>query len=381
MHLALVTNWSPDGRPNSEYALHLGESLRRARPDSRITVLAGTPGSGSAALAGVTVERAWKHGGLDVAGDLVRSVRRLRPDAVLFNASFNAWGNNISNLSAFWGMARVAREARTVVLLHYLPQTLSGTARYRLAPWHRLGIHMACLLAARAQVVAFTLPRDVAYFGTRYKPQGAVHVEHGLLGPCGSSGFDEPDGTPAVLAFGYWGPGKNLEGLLESVEQVRGLHLIVAGASHPRFPGFLEELRRRYRSPRVSYLGYIHEGDLPALFRRARAVVLPYESDSGTSGVMHLAAQHGRAIIATDLPVIREEAERLGLAVRFYAGANGLRAELERLHDEAGLLAEGDQNLEAVARLSPEGVGERWWEIISAPAARTPVATPIFLER
>lgn len=375
MHLALVTNWYPDGRPNSEYGPHLVESLRVARPDSRITVLAGAPGAMTAALPGVTVERAWRHGGLDVAGDLVRAVRRLRPAAVLFNASFNAWGGNVSNLSAFWGMARVARETRTVVLLHYLPQTLTGTARYRLAPWHWAGIHVACGLAARAQVVAFTLARDVTYFREHYKPEGSVHVEHGLLGPCGTSGFDEPDGVPGVLAFGYWGPGKDLEGLLRAVERAPNMRLIVAGTSHPRFPGFLEGLRERFGSPRVSFEGYVGEDDLPALFRRVRAVVLPYESDSGTSGVLHLAAQHGRAIIASDLPVIRQEATRLGLALGFYRDADGLASALQAVGDGARMLAEGAANLEGVRGLTGPEIGERWWRLIEGEAVLSCVPT------
>lgn len=376
MHLAVVSNWYPDGRANSEYGPHLVESLRQARPDCRITVLAGRPATSVNDAAGVAVERAWRHGGVDVAGDLVRCVRRLRPDAVLFNASFNAWGSNVSNLSAFWGMARVARETRTIVLLHYLPQTLTGTSRYRLAPWHHIGIHVACTLAARAHAVAFTLPRDVAYFRERYRSAMTVHMEHGLLGPLGEPGFEEADGAPTLLAFGYWGPGKSLEGLIAAVRRVPGARLIVAGASHPRFPGFLEALRRRVADARVTFEGYVEERDLPALFRRARAVVLPYESDSGTSGVMHLAAQHGRAIIASDLPVIRAETARLGLQVSFFRDAANLEARLTEALDASRMRDAGSANLSAIQGLAPREVGERWWQLIEGQR-ETPMSGPL----
>lgn len=375
MHLVVVTNWYPDGRPNSEYAPHLLEGLRLARPDRRITVLAGAPGGLSNAgreatashlpqMSALRVERAWRHGHLNVAGDVVAAVRRLRPDAVLFNASFNAWGGNVANLSAFWGMRRVAREVRTIVLLHYLPQTLTGAVRYRLAPWHWAGIDLACRFVSRAQVVAFTLARDVACFTARYGGTDVVQVEHGLLGAPSMPVVEVPDEVPTVLAFGYWGPGKDLDLLLRAVEAVPSVRLIVAGVSHPRFPGHLEAIRARGVSSRVSFTGYVDDADLPALFGRARAVVLPYASDSGTSGVLHLAAQHGRAIIASNLPVLRDETARLGLAVRFFSGVDELRQQLVDLSDAETLRVEGNHNLEAVRPLSRQAVGERWWTII-----------------
>lgn len=116
-------------------------------------------------------------------------------------------------------------------------------------------------------------------------------------------------------------------------------------------------------------VGYVPEGELSRIFREARVVVLPYSGDTGTSGVMHLAAQHGRALLMSDLPVLREESERLGLAVRFYADEAALGRALGDLGEEA-LLAEGRWNLEAMRAVHPVGAALQWWTLLEALLAR-----------
>ncbi|MEW6281247.1 MAG: hypothetical protein AB1758_21735 [Candidatus Eremiobacterota bacterium] len=362
MHLALITNCYPDGRANSEYGFHLADGLRRARPNHRVTVLAGSPGPPG-------VARPWSYSGLLVCQQVLRSVSELRPDGVLVNCSFNSWGHRVSNLAGFWAISRLARRWPTVALLHYLPQTLPvERTGYRLTRLDWLAIHWACKMLARARTVAFTLERDRLFFSRHYKPDGTIRVEHGLLGDLGSPGWDE-DAEPTVLAFGYWGPGKNLESLLEAVTaHPRPLRLIVAGASHPRFPGYLEGLRRHFASPRIEWTGYVAEDSVAGLFRRARLVVLPYCGDTGTSGVLHLACQHGRAVLANDLPVLRGIAAELSLSVNFYRGAADLPRALSLVEDSERLTREGRHNLEAVRHLDLARVAETYWELLEVGA-------------
>jgi glycosyltransferase involved in cell wall biosynthesis len=56
----------------------------------------------------------------------------------------------------------------------------------------------------------------------------------------------------------------------------------------------------------VAFLGYVEENDLLGVFEKADVVVLPYLTATGTSGVFHLACGFGKAIIASDLPELRE---------------------------------------------------------------------------
>jgi glycosyltransferase involved in cell wall biosynthesis len=373
MHLVLISNFSPDQRANSEYGHQLYDALTRARPEERVTVLAGVC---RGVPDGPHVVRAWRHGTPFVARDLVRAVTRLRPDAVLVNGSFNSWGNNLSNLLGFWALRALSTRVRTLALLHYLPQTLDvSRTGYRVGRLEWAGIDVACRLAARAHVVAFTLERDRALFIRRYKRHGTVHMEHGFMGFVGEPGWVEAD-LPTALAFGYWGPGKDLEPLLEAVERTPGIRLIVGGGSHPRFPGYLEAIRARHACPRIEWTGYVEEDDLPALFRRARLVVLPYARDTGTSGVLHQACQSGRAVLASDIGVLREETERLGVRVRFYRGSGDLDGALAILGDGARLRDDGEHNL-GVVRSRFAAVGERWWRLAAGQPLDDPAPVPV----
>jgi len=82
--------------------------------------------------------------------------------------------------------------------------------------------------------------------------------------------------------------------------------LLIAGGSHPNFPGVLEEYRARCRDPNIRFLGFVPDEELPRVFEMADVVVLPYATCTGTSGVAHLASSFGKPIVATDLPEFRE---------------------------------------------------------------------------
>ena len=84
------------------------------------------------------------------------------------------------------------------------------------------------------------------------------------------------------------------------------IRLLIAGGSHPNFPGVLEEYRARCRDPNIRFLGFVPDEELPRVFEMADVVVLPYATCTGTSGVAHLASSFGKPIVATDLPEFRE---------------------------------------------------------------------------
>jgi glycosyltransferase involved in cell wall biosynthesis len=131
-----------------------------------------------------------------------------------------------------------------------------------------------------------------------------------------------------ILAFGYWGTYKRLELLLESMNEIGNKApdavLAIAGMNHPSTPGYLESLAEQYRgNPRIRFLGYVPEEELPGLFRSAGVLVLPYTSAAGTSGVVHQACEYGLPMVATDIPEMRELAREEGIAIDFYARGDG----------------------------------------------------------
>lgn len=85
---------------------------------------------------------------------------------------------------------------------------------------------------------------------------------------------------PAMLYFGFIGPGKGLDYVLQLHEAVRqrrpgtALH-VVGQANGLSARQYLEELRTRYHDG-VTYHGYVADDDLDALFYQAAHVILPY---------------------------------------------------------------------------------------------------------
>jgi glycosyltransferase involved in cell wall biosynthesis len=104
--------------------------------------------------------------------------------------------------------------------------------------------------------------------------------------------------APLVLFFGLLRPYKGVDVLLRAWAGVQdpGPRLLVAGL--PKMP--LEPLRE-LADARVRFLPrFITDPEIPALFRRADVVVLPYRQID-QSGVLYTALAFGKAIVATEV--------------------------------------------------------------------------------
>jgi glycosyltransferase involved in cell wall biosynthesis len=134
------------------------------------------------------------------------------------------------------------------------------------------------------------------------------------------------------------------------------VRLIVAGGNHPATPGYIESVAESMQdNPRVEFTGYVEEEDIPRLFRSASALVLPYSSATGASGVAHLACEFGVPIISAGIDDFREMALDEGLAVGFYqtGSASSMAAELLALLNDSELMREmAEQNFSAALRMT-----------------------------
>lgn len=156
--------------------------------------------------------------------------------------------------------------------------------------------------------------------------------------------------VPVVLFFGLLRPYKGIEVLLRSWSGISGAELWIVG--RPRMP--LEPLRE-LASEAVRFVPhYVSDAELPAFFRRADLIVLPY---SGTerfdqSGVLATALAFGKAIVLTNVGGFGELAR---------AGAARLVApdDVAQLHEALASLivdAEARQRLATAARRAAEDV-------------------------
>ncbi len=191
-------------------------------------------------------------------------------------------------------------------------------------------------------------------------PVGRVHViPHGAFDHLAAPdrGVDpslpfETD-RPVVLCFGLMRPYKGIDLLLEAWRGIEEAELWIAGM--PRMD--IGPLRAA-APPGVRFVPrFIAEEELPAYFRRAQLVVLPYR-EIDQSGVLFTALAFAKPMLLSDVGGFPEIA-RTGAARTFPAGdAAALgRALRELLADPAALEAMTDRAREAAQ-------GEYSWEEI-----------------
>jgi glycosyltransferase involved in cell wall biosynthesis len=180
-----------------------------------------------------------------------------------------------------------------------------------------------------------------SFFKQKYNCKTAVNIPHGTWKSTIRTGKSPK--TDSILYIGHSGPYKDIDLLLDSFkileQHKRGVKLIFAGEAHPNYPHFLDKYRERQQENLI-FTGYVSEDQLQSLFEKANAVVLPYRTCTGTSGVVHLASSYGTPIIATDLPEFRELArEGCGLLISKHC-SEALAEKIERVIDDRELAAE-----------------------------------------
>jgi glycosyltransferase involved in cell wall biosynthesis len=149
---------------------------------------------------------------------------------------------------------------------------------------------------------------------------------------------------PVVLFFGLLRPYKGLEVLLDAWRGVPRGELWIVG--RPRID--LAPLRAR-AAERVRFLPrFVPDPDLPAFFRRADLVVLPYTSTErfDQSGVLATALAFGRPTVLSDVGGFAEVAATGAAELVPPGDAQALRAALVRLIDDP----DGRDRLAAAAR-------------------------------
>ena len=153
---------------------------------------------------------------------------------------------------------------------------------------------------------------------------------------------------PVVLCFGVLRPYKGVDVLVEAFRGLDGAELWIVG--RPWMD--VEPLRRAAAGARAAVRfvdRYVTDAELPALFRRADLVVLPYRRID-QSGVLHTALAFGKAMVLSDVGGFSEVANEHGAAELVPPGdPQALRATLERLLADPGARAQLERRAAAAA--------------------------------
>jgi len=314
LRICFVTSHPPSRGRLSEYSVKVLRELGKLPKIERIFVLSDSEPEGINSPYGprVDVKRVWRADSVASLFKVLLNVLFLRPDVVHFNVHFQSFGRR--RLVNFIGLSLPflckALRVRSVVSIHNLGEKVElKEVGLKESLLNRLGIRLATKLLTLASTVTVTVRSYAEFLERTYQCTNVEFVPHG------TDRIENPPGPAPVnphrtiLMFGHMAPYKGLPLMLEIfthlMGKMPGLKLVIAGDSHPNFPGYLDHFRRSL-PPNVELLGYVPEKRLPELFERAFVVVLPYLTATGTSGVFHLACAFGRPVVASDLPEIRE---------------------------------------------------------------------------
>jgi glycosyltransferase involved in cell wall biosynthesis len=359
MRICAVTSFPPTVAGVADYGAFLVEELARDPRVEHVTVLADrVDGAAEREVSRrVEIRRVWERDRADIGITLDRAIARTDADVVWFNLGLTMFGTSPAAATAMIApLAARLRGRHTVVTLHELPQVADlatlgiGHVRGRLVS----GVVLRALLRANAVVV--TLDRYREHLVRGMGARNVTHVAHQFAEPADHA--DEPD-RETVLVFGTFGPHKDPGLVARAVAKLRltrpGLRLVVAGADNPRYPGFMERCRSAHDLG-DSWRGYVPRAELPALFANATIVVVPARASTGSSGVIHRAVAHGRAVLVSDLPDFRALAREEDLALEWYrAGDAAAMSDAlgHLLGDTSRREALVRHNRETLARLSP----------------------------
>jgi len=193
--------------------------------------------------------------------------------------------------------------------------------------------------AVQAVVVHSEYGRRILIEGLELDP-GKVHVihhgafehltrqPHELPLPADLAGTD----LPVVLFFGLLRPYKGIETLLEAWRGVRGGELWIVG--RPRMD--IAALRARAPASVRWVPRFVSDAELPAFFRRAGVVVLPYSETErfDQSGVLATALAFGKPTVLTDIGGFGEVASTGAARLVAPGDPEALRAALNELIED-----------------------------------------------
>ncbi len=324
LRIAIVTPYPPSKGTLNEYAYHFVRALRQKPEVAEVILLTDELPDGEVYSAEengkpLTIRSCWRFGAHNNPVRILREVKRLDPDIVLFNIQFATFGQE--KLAAALGLAAPALIKAagfpTLVLLHNIMETVdlhrAGFASHKL-----MGLliryfgNLATRLLLRANLVALTIPKYVEILEKKYRAKNVMLAPHGTFKSPPLPDFEASQESLRIMTFGKFGTYKKVENLIEATHLLRTnghptVELVIAGSDSPNTPGYLAEVAKQYTDVKgITFTGYVAEEDVPRIFQEATLVVFPYTATTGSSGVLHQAGGYGKAAV---LPNIGDFAE------------------------------------------------------------------------
>lgn len=387
LRIAVITPYPPSKGTLNEYAYHLIRVLRQKQEIGEVIILSDELPFGQTYdtftqtdedLAPLKVLPAWKFGDFRNSLKIFSRIRRIKPDAVLFNIQFASFGAD--KITATLGLLAPSMVKRlglpTVVLLHNIMETVDlKSAGFAANPIMenliRLFGNLVTKLLLTVDWVALTIPKYVEILEQKYKADNVLLAPHGAFNEIELPSFELPPGPLQIMTFGKFGTYKKVEPLIEAFKLLKQedisrppIELVIAGTDSPNSAGYLESIRQKYHEVEdIKFTGYVAEEDVPRIFGDASVVIFPYTSTTGSSGVLHQAGEFGKAVVLPNIGDFAEVITEEGYTGEFFEPENpqSLAEAIKRILDNPEHRREiGTQNYMAAQGLPISEVAD-WY--------------------
>ncbi len=236
---------------------------------------------------------------------LIWELRRLKLDVMHF-PSFNAPifypGNSVITIHD--------------IIHHLYPGKKKSRFFHRFA--YRLAINSAVRRAKKIITVSKQTEKDI--LSTFHPDKQKLEVIHEGVGVEFKTKQSESElkrirkiyqiNGPYLLFVGVWRQYKNLARLAQAFDIIKEQtdwdgQLVLVGKIDPFYPEIRQAVEQVKFAKDINILGYVPDGDLPALYQGAKVFVLPSLLEGfGLIGVEAQAS--GTPVVASDIPVLRE---------------------------------------------------------------------------
>jgi len=332
MKLAIVTSYPPSKVTLNEYAYHLVKHFRQHNQITELVLLTDANPQEAAIHfteegCKVTIKKCWTFNKYSNVFSVMKAVKQINPDAILFNLQFMKFGDKkiVAALGLLLPVFCKLKKIPTIVLLHNILEQVdlksAGFTKNKLLQkiYNVIGTTLTKFILA-ADTVAVTISKYAEILEEKYKAKNVILIPHGTFELPKEPTYQVPEGPLKIMTFGKFGTYKKVEILIEAVAKIRTrtrtpIEIVIAGTDNPNVPGYLKSVKERYAHiSRLNFTGYVAESDVPKIFSESAMVVFPYTSTTGSSGVLHQAGSYGKAVVMPDLGdlsiLVKEEGYR-----------------------------------------------------------------------
>jgi glycosyltransferase involved in cell wall biosynthesis len=330
LKIALVSTHPPGKGTLNEYGYYLLKHIRENPNIKEVVLITDELPAGETysfdpkAGCQIEVHTVWKFNGIMNLLNILKTIRKTKPDIVLFNIQFLSFGDK--KIQAALGLMipffLKLTGKKSVVLLHNILEevdlnTAGITKNPILSAIYNLIGTLLTKFVLSADLVAVTIAKYVMVLEKKYKVDNVALIPHGSFEIPPLPDFNLPAGPKQVMTFGKFGTYKKVEVMIDAVEIIRKrsniqLQIVIAGTDSPNKKGYLKDVENQYKAVKdIVFTGYVAEEDVPRIFGDSAVVVFPYTSTTGSSGVLHQAGSYGKAVILPNIgdlgELIREE--------------------------------------------------------------------------